>query len=86
MAGGKGPNIRLKRCTIAGTLENTIFWWHNHTFVLENIGCNYADHAGEWFPAFKGHSYARVRDFENGAVVANLTSSIGFGFVLRSRT
>ena len=27
-----------------GTLENTIFWWRNRTYVLENIGCNYSEH------------------------------------------
>ena len=64
-----------------GTLENTIFWWANATYVLENIGCGYADHAGRWFPAFADHSYARVRDFETGTVVANISSSVGFGFV-----
>ncbi len=26
-----------------GTLENTIFWWGNKTYVLENIGCNYSE-------------------------------------------
>lgn len=26
-----------------GTLENTIFWWRNKTYVLENIGCNYSE-------------------------------------------
>lgn len=26
-----------------GTLENTIFWWHNNTYVLENIGCHYSE-------------------------------------------
>ena len=63
------------------TLENTIFWWAKKTYVLENIGCNYQDHAGEWFPAFANHSYARVRDFNTGVVVVNLTTSIGFGFL-----
>ena len=115
-----------------GTLENTIFWWHNNTYVLENIGCGYgklptvpprndpqstvrlvsrhslrasisvwcrcadphtaqrqrrmrgagsADHAGAWFPEYANHSYARVRDFITGTVVANISTSIGFGFV-----
>lgn len=63
------------------TLENTLFWWANHTYILENIGCGYIDHAGAWFPEFAGHSYARVRDFTTGAVVANISSSIGFGFI-----
>lgn len=63
------------------TMESTIFWWKNKTYVLENIGCGYADHAGKWFPEFKGHSYARVRDFSTGVVVDNISSSIGFGFL-----
>eukprot|EP01047_Picozoa_sp_COSAG01_P096390 COSAG01_NODE_26896_length_700_cov_0.830283_1_plen_127_part_10 len=63
------------------TLENTIFWWANTTYVLENIDCKYTDHAGKWFPQFANHSYARVRDFTTGTVVANISSSIGFGFL-----
>eukprot|EP01051_Picozoa_sp_SAG22_P005310 SAG22_NODE_311_length_12629_cov_20.911891_5_plen_1434_part_00 len=65
------------------TYENTIFWWGKKTYVLENIPCTYQDHAGNWpaFAAFANHSYARVRDFETGVVVANITSTIGFGFV-----
>ena len=46
-----------------------------------DIPCTYQDHAGQWFPAFKGHSYARIRDFMTGEVVANISSTIGFGFV-----
>jgi hypothetical protein len=64
-----------------GTLENTIFWWAKKTYVLENIGCGYADHAGKWFPEYANHSYARVRDFTTGTVVSNISSSIGFGFL-----
>jgi hypothetical protein len=64
-----------------GTLENTLFWWSNKTYVLENIGCGYADHAGKWLPDYASHSYARVRDFATGTVVANISTSIGFGFV-----
>lgn len=64
-----------------GTLENTIFWWSKQTYALENIGCGYQDHAGIWFPSFANHSYARVRNFDTGEVVANISSTIGFGFV-----
>ena len=39
------------------------------------------DHAGAWFPEYANHSYARVRDFITGTVVANISSSIGFGFL-----
>lgn len=39
------------------------------------------DHAGNWFPEYANHSYARVRDFTTGTVVANITTSIGFGFL-----
>ena len=65
------------------TYENTIFWWGKKTYVLENIPCTYEDHAGHWpqFAAFSNHSYARIRDFATGVVVANITSTIGFGFV-----
>lgn len=64
-----------------GTYENTIFWWAKHTYVLENIPCTYEDHAGRWFPWFANHSYARIRDFDTGKLVANISSTVGFGFV-----
>ena len=31
-----------------GTFENTIFWWKHTTYLVENINCGYADHAGTW--------------------------------------
>ena len=64
-----------------GTYESTVFWWANTTYVLENIACTYADHAGRWDPAFANHSYARVRNLHTGAVVTNISSSIAFGFL-----
>ena len=64
-----------------GTYENTIFWWANTTYLLENIPCTYLDHAGKWFPAFVNHSYARIRELRTGKVVNNITSSIAFGFL-----
>lgn len=38
-------------------------------YILDNIFCGYMDHWGN-YPGgakFKGHSYARVRDFETGS-------------------
>lgn len=64
-----------------GTYENTIFWWANTTYVLENIPCTYLDHAGKWFPEFTNHSYARVRELLTGRVVNNISTSIAFGFL-----
>lgn len=52
-----------------------------NTNTQENIGCNYDSHAGIWFPEYANHSYARVRDFTTGVVTANISSTIGFGFV-----
>lgn len=64
-----------------GTLENSLFLWKSTMYVLENLGCGYIDHAGLWFPAFKGHSYARVRQLDSGIVIANISSTIGFAFI-----
>ena len=37
-------------------------------------------HAELWFPEYKGHSYIRIRDLATGAIVSNISTSIGFGF------
>ena len=37
-------------------------------------------HAELWLPEYKGHSYIRIRDLVTGAIVTNITHSIGFGF------
>jgi len=87
------PTTRAAQCvpepykyTVQGsidvdTLENTLFMWKDTMYVLENLGCGYADHAGKWIPAFAGHSYARVRQLASGHVVANISSTIGFAFI-----
>jgi hypothetical protein len=49
--------------------------------LLENANSGYDDNAGKWFPEFKGHSYARVRRLDNGVVIANISSTIGYGFI-----
>lgn len=41
----------------------------------------YIDHAGKWNPAFTGHSYVRIREFETGRLVANVTETISTSFV-----
>eukprot|EP01013_Petalomonas_cantuscygni_P023302 TRINITY_DN44719_c0_g1_i1.p1 TRINITY_DN44719_c0_g1~~TRINITY_DN44719_c0_g1_i1.p1 ORF type:complete len:429 (-),score=41.40 TRINITY_DN44719_c0_g1_i1:113-1399(-) len=64
-----------------GTDENSIFAWGDKLFLLENIPCSYLDHAGQWFPRFANHSYARIRDAYTGVVVINISTSIGFGFI-----
>ena len=64
------------------TFENTLVYWHGAMLLLENIACGYKGHAGEWEPAVYGnHSYARLRDFATGAVLVNVSSTVGFGFV-----
>eukprot|EP00041_Stephanoeca_diplocostata_P028232 m.793032 g.793032 ORF g.793032 m.793032 type:complete len:218 (-) comp23333_c0_seq9:2635-3288(-) len=50
-------------------------------YNLENIPCKYREHAGIWFPEYIGNSYARIREFESGKIVANISSTIGWGFV-----
>ena len=64
-----------------GTFENTIFYWAGRLLNLENIPCSYWDHAGIWEPSYGNHSYARVRDFVTGDVIANISSTSTFGFV-----
>jgi hypothetical protein len=64
-----------------GTCENTIFFWNKTMYLVENIVCGYADHAGIWFPEFAGHSYARIRELYTGRVLVNITTSIGYGFL-----
>lgn len=64
-----------------GTLENSLFSWKGALYLLENVNSGYAANAGVWFPEFKNHSYARIRRFDNGVVVCNISSSIGYGFV-----
>ena len=65
-----------------GTFENGVFYWGGRLLNLENIPCSYWDHAGIWDPATHGnHSYARIRDFLMGAVVANITLTVGYGFL-----
>ena len=66
----------------AATGESSIVWWPatQSLVVFESIFCGYWGHAGQWNETFLGHSYFRVRDFASGVVIANITSSIGFGF------
>ena len=72
-----------------GPCESTPFWWprDKRMYLLEGI-CFGADfdnvsgywgHAGLWDKRYDGHSYMRIRDLKSGAVVTNITSSIGFG-------
>ena len=63
------------------TNENTVFLWKSMLYVLENIPCYYSQHASRWNPAYANASYARIRDFTTGAIVTNISSSIGFGFL-----
>ncbi len=81
---GPPPGLPLytKRGAIdVGTFENTIFYWQGRLLNVENIACSYTEHAGVWDPSWGNHSYARIRDFESGVVLANITSTRGFGFL-----
>lgn len=40
----------------------------------------YWGHAETWLPEYKNHSYFRIRDFETGNILTNISTSIGFGF------
>jgi hypothetical protein len=80
------PPSRTRLYTTRGAIEvdtneNTMFLWHAELYVLENIPCYYSQHASRWDPAYANASYARIRRFDNGEVVVNVSSSISFGFV-----
>ena len=76
------PSLYAKQGSIdVGTFENTMFYWAGTLYNLENIPCSYWDHAGIWYPSFGNHSYARVRNFETGEVIANISSTSTFGFI-----
>eukprot|EP00035_Acanthoeca_spectabilis_P013138 m.238986 g.238986 ORF g.238986 m.238986 type:complete len:467 (-) comp15813_c1_seq4:208-1608(-) len=80
-----GASIR-RDYTIRGAIEvdtneNTIFLFQSKLYLIENIPCYYSEHAGIWDPAYANASYARIRDFATGALITNVSSSIGFGFV-----
>ena len=78
-----GPPLYARMGSIdVGTFENTIFYFAQTLYLVENIPCSHVEHAGIWEPARWGnHSYARIREFVSGRVVANISSSAGFGFV-----
>jgi len=74
--------------------ETTPFWWpHDRKmYLLESI-CRgpanpgwktkygyYWGHEEQWNATYTNHSYFRIRDLASGDVVANISSSIGFGF------
>ena len=51
-------------------------------YLLDNIFCGYMDHWGN-YPGgakFKGHSYARIREFETGSESAAMTRSHQFAW------
>eukprot|EP01065_Artemidia_motanka_P028046 TRINITY_DN33257_c0_g1_i1.p2 TRINITY_DN33257_c0_g1~~TRINITY_DN33257_c0_g1_i1.p2 ORF type:complete len:334 (+),score=96.20 TRINITY_DN33257_c0_g1_i1:61-1062(+) len=79
VAGSKPYTVR--GAIDAGTFENSLLYWKGEMYVLENIFCKYIDHAGNWFPQYRNHSYARIRHFDTGNIVTNISSTIGYGFV-----
>ena len=72
-----------------GPCESTPFWWprDKRMYLMEGIcygadfdnASGYWGHAGLWDKRYDGHSYMRIRDLKSGAVVINISSSIGFG-------
>ena len=64
-----------------GTNENSMFWWKGGLYIFENVPCYYSAHAARWFPAFVNASYARIRHFDTGEIVANISAKIGYGFI-----
>lgn len=79
-----GPPLYARQGSIdVGTFENTIFYWPpaQRLYLIENIPCSYDGHAGNWDASWGNHSYGRIREFVSGRVIANISSSIGFGFI-----
>lgn len=76
-----GPPYDKVGAIDVGTFENTIVYWHGALLVLENIPCSYKGHAGETDAYWGNHSYARIKDFATGAILANVSSTRAFGFV-----
>eukprot|EP01062_Namystynia_karyoxenos_P003265 TRINITY_DN1115_c0_g1_i1.p2 TRINITY_DN1115_c0_g1~~TRINITY_DN1115_c0_g1_i1.p2 ORF type:complete len:358 (+),score=94.89 TRINITY_DN1115_c0_g1_i1:63-1076(+) len=64
-----------------GTGESTMFHFRGKLYLLDNIFCGWVDHYGKWNPAFANQSYARIREFSTGAVISNITATIGTSFV-----
>eukprot|EP01059_Diplonema_ambulator_P019864 TRINITY_DN3352_c0_g1_i1.p1 TRINITY_DN3352_c0_g1~~TRINITY_DN3352_c0_g1_i1.p1 ORF type:complete len:352 (+),score=82.27 TRINITY_DN3352_c0_g1_i1:35-1090(+) len=66
----------------ANVYETSLFYWPKteRLTLLENIPCEYWAHAGVWDPTYANHSYFRIRDFETGDVITNISSSVGMGF------
>ena len=64
-----------------GTYENTVFFWQDTLLNLENIACSYTEHAGIWDSSFGNHSYARIREFDTGKVLVNISETVSFGFI-----
>ena len=69
--------------------ESTPFWWpkDKKMYLMECVCMGPLDgqwetwsHAELWFSEYKGHSYIRIRDLSTGAIVSNISTSIGFGF------
>eukprot|EP00040_Diaphanoeca_grandis_P028184 m.162147 g.162147 ORF g.162147 m.162147 type:complete len:355 (+) comp31264_c0_seq6:521-1585(+) len=64
-----------------GTMENSLFLWHDEMYILENIGCGFLDHYGQWNRKFKGHSYARIRKLVDGSIIMNISETISHAFI-----
>ncbi|CAB9507939.1 expressed unknown protein [Seminavis robusta] len=73
--------MRIEGSIEVNTFENSLFEWHGTLYLLENIACLYSQHASKWFPAYANSSYVRIRDFHTGTIVANISSTIGYGFI-----
>jgi beta-glucosidase-like glycosyl hydrolase len=76
------PLLEVQGVFEVETGPSTLQWWNpsGKLLLFESIFCGYWGHAGQWDARFAGHSYYRVRDFGTGAVVVNLTLSVGFAY------
>eukprot|EP00040_Diaphanoeca_grandis_P030663 m.181823 g.181823 ORF g.181823 m.181823 type:complete len:381 (+) comp32081_c1_seq3:65-1207(+) len=75
------PSYNVVGSIEVDTNENTLFKYNGNMFVLENIPCYYSQHFGFWNASFANASYARIRSFETGEILVNISETIGFGFV-----
>jgi len=80
-ASAPGADYIVRGAFEVDTNENTQFLWRGALYLLENIPCYSSEHASRWDPAYANASYARIRRWDTGAIVLNVSSSIGYGFL-----
>jgi hypothetical protein len=89
-AAAVAPTYTKRGSFDAATGESSILYWppaggvgreEAGLVISESIFCDdWYDHYGHYDHRFEGHSYVRLRNYTSGAIIANITLSIGFSF------